>query len=197
MTDFFQGILTIIFSFLLLPFVLHAVGGMAGFAKRFRTRTCCRWSCPGKIGRFFVVMFALQALMGIVAQPFIMGVCAVGTHRNGRPRRIHGRQHCQTTVHHGLECHGAWPRWPGTCSAASICRTIKPDHVYGDVARAFLPAVMPGLLGIFLASLLASVMSSCDAFMISSSGLFTENIYKPLRPGQPEKHYVTVGRWRR
>lgn len=72
--------------------------------------------------------------------------------------------------------------------------TIKPDNVYGDVARSFLPQVLPGLLGVFLASLLASVMSSCDAFMISSSGLFTEDIYRPLRPHREERHYLTVGR---
>ena len=57
---------------------------------------------------------------------------------------------------------------------------IEPDHVYRNVARAFLPAVLPELLGVFLASLLASLTSSFDAFIISSSRLFTENIYRPL-----------------
>ncbi|MHC4331234.1 MAG: sodium:solute symporter family transporter [Planctomycetota bacterium] len=50
------------------------------------------------------------------------------------------------------------------------------------------------MLGIFLAALLASVMSSCDAFMISSSALFTENIYRPLFPHKKKGHYLTVGR---
>jgi Na+/proline symporter len=72
--------------------------------------------------------------------------------------------------------------------------TITADHVYGDVARGFLPAVMPGLLGVFLASLMASVMSSCDAMMVSSSALFTENIYKPVSLGRTDRHYVWVGR---
>ena len=72
--------------------------------------------------------------------------------------------------------------------------TVNPDNVYGDVARAFLPGVMPGLLGIFLASLLAAVMSSCDSFMIAASGLFTQNLYQPLRPNRPPGHYVLVGR---
>jgi len=30
--------------------------------------------------------------------------------------------------------------------------------------------------------------------MIASSGLFTENIYRPLAPERPQMHYVTVGR---
>ena len=65
---------------------------------------------------------------------------------------------------------------------------IDPDKVYGLMARDFLPQIMPGLLGIFLASLLASVMSSCDSFMIASAALFTENIYRPLMPKKPSNH---------
>jgi Na+/proline symporter len=71
---------------------------------------------------------------------------------------------------------------------------VEPDHVYGDVARAFLPALMPGLLGVFLACLVAAVMSSCDAMMVSSSALVTKNVYKPLVPNRPDRHYVLVGR---
>ncbi len=33
-----------------------------------------------------------------------------------------------------------------------------------------------GLLGLFLAGLLASVMSSCDAFIVATSGLFTKTL---------------------
>lgn len=68
------------------------------------------------------------------------------------------------------------------------------DGIYGEVANTFLPRVFPGLLGLFLAALLAGVMSSCDSFMISSAGLFTENIYKPIRQDKSDLHYVWVGR---
>ena len=62
------------------------------------------------------------------------------------------------------------------------------------MTRRFLRRIMPGLLGMFLASLLASVMSSCDSFMIASAGLSTENIYRPLAPGKSDRHYLMVGR---
>lgn len=42
--------------------------------------------------------------------------------------------------------------------------------------------------------LIAPVMSSCDAFMIASSALFTENIYRPIWPDRSQRHYITVGR---
>lgn len=191
-TDFFQGILTVIFSVLLLPFVLNAVGGLEGIRETVEPKML-ELAVPGKIGVFFVIMYAIQALVGIVAQPFIMGVCASGrTEMDGRVGFMVGN------IVKRL-CTMAWSITALAALAWYIQRdvdlsTIKGDHVYGDVARAFLPTVLPGLLGLFIASLLASVMSSCDAFMISSAGLFTKNIYRPFLPGRSERHYLTVGR---
>jgi Na+/proline symporter len=37
-------------------------------------------------------------------------------------------------------------------------------------------------------------MSSCDVFMVSSSALFTEDIYKRFKPGETKPHYILVGR---
>ena len=73
-------------------------------------------------------------------------------------------------------------------------RTMEPDKVFGAAAGEFLPKIMPGVLGVFIAAVLASVMSSCDAFMISSSALFTENVYKRLVCNRDNRHYITVGR---
>ncbi len=44
------------------------------------------------------------------------------------------------------------------------------------------------------AALLASVMSSCDSFMTATSGLFTQNIYRPLFPQSSQKTLLLVGR---
>jgi len=49
-------------------------------------------------------------------------------------------------------------------------------------------------LGVFIASLLAAIMSSCDSFMIAASALFTENLYRPARPNEATAHYLWVGR---
>ena len=37
---------------------------------------------PGKIGVFFIAIFGLQALVGIVAQPFVMGTCSATSGRS-------------------------------------------------------------------------------------------------------------------
>ena len=47
----------------------------------------------------------------------------------------------------------------------------------------------------FLAALLASVMSSCDSVMVAASGLFTENVYRHVKPDKDQRHYLKVGRF--
>jgi Na+/proline symporter len=192
-TDFFQGLLTVVFSFLLLPFVLHDVGGLAGVRETIRDPKMLSLVVPGQIGPFFIIMFALQALIGIVAQPFIMGVCSAGrTEMDGRVGFMVGNIVKRI-------CTIAWSL-TGLAAVAWYIQNdvdtsqMEPDHVYGNIAREFFPTLGVGLLGLFVASLLAAVMNSCDSYMIASSGLFTKNIYRPLVPKRSEKHYVTIGR---
>ena len=73
-------------------------------------------------------------------------------------------------------------------------KDVNPDHLYGMLANEFLPTMLPGALGLFIATLLASVMSSCDSFMIAASALFTRNVYKHAKPGRSDHHYLWVAR---
>jgi Na+/proline symporter len=189
-TDFIQGILTIIFSFLLLPFIMNAVGGMTGIREAISDPQKLSLVAPAGIGFFYIAVIAFNALVGIVTQPHTMSNCAAGkTEMEGRFGWMFGniiKRICTIP-------------WCLTGLAAIVYFSAKgveihPDKVFGAVAGEFLPKILPGILGIFLAALLASVMSSCDAFMIASSALFTQNIYTPLAPGRPQRHYLTVGR---
>jgi len=96
-TDFIQGVLTIVFSFLLLPFAFQAAARVAGAASGF---AALNQGVPGRSGSellsltvteqvsglmgqepitlFYVVMLSLTGLIGIVVQPHIMGVCGAG-----------------------------------------------------------------------------------------------------------------------
>lgn len=188
-TDFIQGILTIIFSFLLLPLVMNAVGWMDGIREVLGDEKLSLVA-PMGIGAFYIAVIAFNGLVGIVTQPHTMSNCAAGkTEMEGRfgwmfgnlIKRICTIPWCLTGI-------------AAVVYFAAAGRVIEPDMVFGTVAGDFLPKIMPGMLGIFLAALLASVMSSCDVFMIASAGLFTENIYRPLAPGRKQGHYVTVGR---
>jgi Na+/proline symporter len=192
-TDFVQGMMTIAFSVMLLPPLFSAVGGMGGIRARLPDPAMLSLVAPGEIGAFYIAMFALQALVGIIAQPFVMGVCAAGkTELEGRIGFMVGnlvKRLC--TVAWCLTALGAvaWYADRGVGRGQ-----IDPDLVYGDLARTFLPRIMPGLLGIFVAGILGGVMSACGSVMIASSGLFTENLYKPWRPGMSNRHYLIVAR---
>ena len=188
-TDFIQGILTIIFSFLLLPLVMNAVGWMDGIREVLGDEKLSLVA-PMGIGTFYIAVIAFNGLVGIVTQPHTMSNCAAGkTEMEGRFGWMFGniiKRICTIP-------------WCLTGVAAVVYfgaaeRIVEADDVFGTVAGDFLPKILPGMLGIFLAALLASVMSSCDAFMIASAGLFTENIYRPLSPHKKKGHYVTVGR---
>ena len=189
-TDFIQGILTIVLSFLLLPFALSAVGGMAGLHEKIPNVDMFSLVAPGEINTFHIVIFAINALVGIVTQPHIMGVCAAGrTEMDGRIGFAAGNLIKRV-------CTVAW-MVTGLCAVVMYPGLVagEADLVYGSMARDLLPSIMPGLVGVFLAALLASVMSSCDAFMVSSSGLWTLNFYRPyIAPDKDDKHYVLVGR---
>ncbi len=76
------------------------------------------------------------------------------------------------------------PLKPGTAD-------IDGDQVFPSLVRLLLP---PGIRGLIVACLLAALMSSLASLFNSSASLFTVDIYEKLRPGQSERHLLTVGR---
>jgi len=187
-TDFIQGILTVVFSFMLLPFVLQAVGGLAGIHQNIADPHMFSLVAPTEIGLFYIVMIALNGLIGIVTQPYILSNCAAGrTEMDGRVGFMGGNMIKRF-------CTIAWCLTGLAAVVYFSGREMAPDQVWGTLAHEFLPRVMPGLLGIFLAALLASVQSSADAVMIASAGLFTENLYKKVLRDRSQDHYLRVAR---
>jgi len=146
---------------------------------------------PGEIGLFYITMIVINAMIGIVTQPHVMPIAgAVKTERESQIASVYGsmiKRVC--TVAWTLLGMYAIAVYPGLTSPDEI------DATFGRIAHDLLPQIAPGLVGIFIAALLASIMSSCDAFMITCSGLFTQNIYRPfIAPVRPQSHYVFVGR---
>lgn len=188
-TDFVQGILTIAFSFLILPFALNAVGGLGGLKTIVNDPSVFEIIAPSEITTLYVIIIAINALIGWVTAPYSMAMCGAGkTEKEARIGLVGG-------ILLKRVCTIAWVLI-GLCGIGLYAgKTIHIDYVYGLMAHDFLPMIAPGLIGLFIASMLAAVMSSCDCFMVSSAALFTENIYKPLiKPDRGEKHYILVGR---
>ena len=68
---------------------------------------------------------------------------------------------------------------------------LNGDMVFPTMVTSLLPS---GLRGLVVAGLLAALMSSLSSLFNSSASLFTIDIYEKIRPGQSERHLVTVGR---
>lgn len=227
-TDFVQGILTIIFSFLLLPFALYyaaqVTGAPNGFAALHQgvpgfsgenmlnmtlTKELAEQLQKEPITLFYIIMMSINALVGIVVQPHIMGVCGAGqTEYEGRFGFTTGnfiKRLCTIAwTFTGLACVIIYltPE-TGFLSTERIDELNRDsaamksfaDSVFGYAAHDILPRISPGLVGLLFASLLAAVMSSCDAHMVMGSGLFTENIYKKfIHPQASKSTMVWMGR---
>ncbi|MFH1301000.1 MAG: hypothetical protein ABIK07_08055 [Planctomycetota bacterium] len=240
-TDFIQGILTIVFSFLLLPFVFYEIGGFGklhpqadlkkGMLDLVASPEIAATLGSEPITPFYVFMLSVTALAGIVIQPHIMGVCGAGkTEFEGRFGFTVGnflKRFCTVAwTFTGLACivwymgdSSPLKTSPDPADQAiyqSLIMRASPefhqlpaeekakiettdrnfaDRLFGMAAHDILPRIAPGLIGLLLASLLAAVMSTSDAQMIISSGLFTENIYrKCLVKNRSQRHYLWVGR---
>ena len=101
-TDFIQGILTIIFSFLLIPLLMNAVGGMDGIRQVLAADPQkLSLVAPAHIGYFYIVVIAFNALVGIVTQPHTMSNCAAGR------TEMDGRKHHQANLHNSVVPDGS------------------------------------------------------------------------------------------
>lgn len=187
-TDFVQGVLTLVFSFLLLPFVLGAAGGLAGVKATLGDPEKFNLFSSGEITWFFVMMLAVVSLLNVLGAPHTMGNCAAGRDETD------GAVGFMVGNFLKRVCTVAWALVGLAAAAYFVGRDIHPEATYGAVAREFLPQAGFGLLGLFLASFMAGMMSTCDALMVSASSLFTQNLYRPLVPGRTQRHYLQVVR---
>jgi Na+/proline symporter len=190
-TDLVQGGLIIVLSFLLIPLGWHGVGGMEGMRQALESH---RFSLatPRGIGPWFILMLTLNGLIGIVAQPHIMGT--VGTGKDERACRV-GFMYGNFTKRF---CTIGWVL-VGLMVSAMVARGSFGIHALRDPEDAFGFAcrqlLFPGGVGLLVASVLAANMAGCSAFMVDSGALFTRNFYrKYLAPSAPDRHYLLIGR---
>ncbi|PYR94301.1 MAG: hypothetical protein DMF84_05650 [Acidobacteria bacterium] len=189
-TDLFQGILIIVLSFMLIPLGWGVVGGLHGMKAslepfRFSLAT------PSGIGPWMIAMLTINGLVGIMAQPQMLAT--VGTGRDERTCRV-------GMLYGNLVKRVCTVGWAivGLVVAAMIAQGRADRTLLGDAEDAFGFAcrrlLFPGALGLMIASVLAANMSTCSAFLVDSGALFTEGLYRRLRPHRPDAHYLWVGR---
>lgn len=183
-TDIIQGLLIIVLSFLLIPFGLREVGGFEALHDKIDAGFFSLIS-PTGFTPFYVIMVTFAALSGIVAQPHHMEVIGSGkTEYEGRFGYCYG---CFIK----RLCTIGWTFVGVICIALYANAVDNPDQVFGYAVKHLLPT---GFVGLMIVAMMATVMSSCDSFMIDASAVLTRNLYRHIKSNRDEKHYLKVGR---
>ena len=188
-TDFVQGFFVIFLSFLIVPFGLSAVGGFAGLRHRLPPGFFHVFSgAGGELSGFNVTMLVVSGLVGITAQPHMMAVAGSGK------TEINCRIGCTYGNFIKRLCAIGWTL------TGVIAAVLFPGLAFAQRERAFGRAVVgllpSGLVGLMVASLLATAMATCSAFMVAGSALFVGNVYKRyLVPNRTDGHYLKAARW--
>ncbi len=168
-TDTIQGVLIIILSFMLMPFTISKVGGFAGLHAALSPDKFSLVA-PHDITLFFVVMTIINGLVNIVTQPHVNQTCGVAKNEVDAAVGF--------TFGNFIKrfCTIAWA-FTGVAAIVLYPHLGHPEESFGAAARDLLPI---GLVGLMLASLMAAVMSTCDAFMVDSGALYARNLYRPV-----------------
>ena len=186
-TDAIQGILMIIFSFLLIPLGLMKIGGFSGLHasvpdymfELFGSVTMSEYAW------YTILAMIVANLVSIIASAPMMATAGSATNEN--------------TARFGMIGGMFFKRFlmmfwalAGLLAIGLYAGQIHdPDLIWGFMTRDLL---VPGAIGLMLAGILAANMSTLDATSVSNSALFIKNIYEPLLPNKSEKHYINVGR---
>lgn len=186
-TDLVQGILILVLSFLLIPFAIKAAGGMGAFHSGLPEHMFSLVA-PQEVTLFFIVMAVLNAMVGVVVLPHHMAIGGAGKTEIA----------CRTGWTYGnFLKRFATAGWAFTGVFAAFLfpglTNETRELAFGVASKNLLPV---GLVGLMLAAMIAAVMSTCDAFMVHASALFTQNIYRPLfKPEASDRELLKVGRW--
>ncbi len=185
-----QGLLIIVLSFMLLPAGLAAVGGFSGMRARLPADFFELFNQRSGIDGFTILMLAVNGLVGIVAQPHMVSMCATGrSERGGRVGMTYGGGVVKRL------CAIGWALTGVIVAGMTVKLGISlrdPEEAFG---YACLHCLGPGLVGLMVASIVAANMSACSNFMVNTGALFTKNIYCAcFRPAADDREILRVGR---
>ena len=189
-TDFIQSFLIITLSVMLIPLGLKEVGGFHSMKEVLPVHFFDLVNSQSGIDAFTIAMLAVNGIVGITAQPHMISMCATGnTERAGRIGQTFGSM-VKRLITIGWALTGL------VVAALVIKRGVSlpdPEMAFGFACNVLL---VPGLIGLMIAAILAANMSSCSNFMVNIGALFTRNLYrKYLKPDASDKQLLWIGRY--
>ncbi|HKJ68738.1 MAG TPA: sodium:solute symporter family protein [bacterium] len=185
-TDAIQGVLILILSFMLIPFALEAAGGIEAI-HRGLSPEMFNLVAAEEITLLFIIMVVVNGLFGVTVQPHHMAIGGAGK--------------SEMASRSGWTYGNFMKRFAtmGWAFIGVFAAFLYPDLIFeerelafGIIAGNLLPV---GFVGLMVAALAAAVMSSCDAFMVHGSALYTRNVYlRYLNKDASQQDMLKVGR---
>jgi len=185
-TDALQGVLILIFSFLLIPLALAKLGGWEEFTSRIPDQMLFVFgSGSDEFAWNSIAALVLVTIIGITGHQGNMSLN--GSARDELTARIANIGGAYTkrllTIVWALCGLFAYALYQASISDA--------DMAWGVLSRNLLG---PGLRGIMVAGILAANMSTLDAVCVYLSALFVRHLYKPLIAYRSPRHYINASR---
>jgi solute:Na+ symporter, SSS family len=185
----FQGVLIVVFSFMLIPFGLSAIGGWDELAAKVPPEMfnllgggvggVGGWELAG------IFLVSIVQIHGIIGNMSVAG--SAKDEFAARFGAVSGTYAKRIMIIMWAFC--------GLIAVAlyqGAAQLSDPDSTWGSMALLLLK---PGFLGLMMAGLLAANMSTIAAQTMAVSALFTRNIYTWFKPDTDDAGMVTVGRW--
>jgi SSS family solute:Na+ symporter len=188
-TDTLQGILILILSFILLPAGLIKVGGFSGLHAKLPEHVLQVFGSVAKSEYTipYIISIVLLNLAGYLAQP--QNIATAG---GAAKDELTARIGFVTGSFMKRFCTVLWAI-TGIIGFALFAQSVSdPDTIWGYMTLELLGS---GFVGLMLVCLIAAMMSTCDAYMLSGGALITKNIYMPLNPEKNDKHYLLFGKF--
>ncbi len=185
----FQGVLIVVFSFILIPFGLTAIGGWDQLAVKVPAEMFdLLGGGAGGVGGWElggIFLISIIQIHGIIGNMAVSG--SAKNEFAARFGAVSGTYAKRIMIILWALC--------GLIAIAlyqGAAQLSDPDSTWGSMALLLL---QPGFLGLMMAGLLAANMSTVAAQTMAVSALFTRNLWRWFRPDTSDAGMVSVGRY--
>jgi len=187
LVDGLQAVLTIIVSFILVPFGLHRIGGLHELHRKVPEVMFLIFggANAGEYTWYSIAAFLLVSVVGTVGATASMAV--------------NGSATTELAARLGAVTGGITKRFVtiAWCMCGLIAVALfgpnlsDPDQTWGLLTRSLLPL---GMIGLMIVGILGGKLAYLGANSIGLSALVVRNVYRPLLPGKSDRHYMIVAR---
>jgi len=182
-----QSMLIIVFSILLIPTGLHAIGGWHALAEKVPARMFNLLG-SGNTEQFSIVGLCAIFLVSVVQNAGLshnMGICGSAKNEFAARSGVSGTYLKRFMII-------LWS-FAGLIAVAmfGVGGLADPDATWGAMSNKLLG---PGLIGLMLAGVLAGTMSTLAAKALAISSLFVRNVYRQVWPNISQQQGVFYAR---